>query len=375
MRRSNNQNRHPATRPSPGTSAVTFGIALHKPGSQFPGRFASRRGLHPRADFINTYANGDIYGYLNSQLVMTLDLSLIDWTDATAPTIPAGDLTGTATASDGSTISWASSLTGTTLSVTATLNTIAGKSYKFGVVQTNGPCVGPDPCLATNDGYVMAEGQTPSFTTPKPPANNDLTLTLGGVLEAGYLCNLEDTTDCSTFPGPLDADGTYHYAAFPTDENGNPVVGYSEPLGGWPAQSSEAPYDNGGWSIVVLSGSDVVQVDSMALSAADGGTDPFPNGTSLGPFTVANPHQMGSGNWWDAEGFTVKCVKTGTAVVAMQMVPASKSAGSVGGFAYNSPSNYPAAGALLGSTGADTYYGNGEGVTFACSGQTIIVIN
>jgi hypothetical protein len=175
----------------------------------------------------------------------------------------------------------------------------------------------------------------------------------------------------ATFPGPLGPDNWYHYVAFPTDENGNPVIPYVAPAGGWGTLAQQTPYDNGGWQIVVLSGAGVVNVQPENLPSPPFGTNQ--SGT-LGPFLAPNPHQMPSTNWWDGEGFKFQCVTTGTAVIAMKMVDGSLSAGKVAGFTYNS-GNYPAAGALLGSTGADLYYGNGNGMTVNCTGNTVLSIN
>lgn len=353
----------------PGTSTVAFSIPLHQPGSQFAAGPALRSGVNTalaRPEFIDPAANGSISGYFDGQLVMTLNLGLINWTGS-FPVIPSGDLTGTAGTSDGSTISWTSTLTGSTLSVAATVNTLVnGNSHTFGVVQTNGACLFVDgsPCIDGNAGYVLAEGQT-SFTA----SDSNITLTLGGVLQSGYLCNPNDTTGCSTFPGPTGMDGLYHYMAFPTDENGNPVIANVAPPTGVPM----TPYDNGAWQIVV-SDSTVVNVTPEHLEYSKTAADANPLNI-LGPFTLPNPFPLSM--WWDGEGFSVQCLKAGTSIISMQMMPGtgSKSAGTVNGFTYSSQ-NYPAAGAVLGNIGASTYFGNGEGVLFTCSmGSTHIIIN
>lgn len=384
---------------APGTSSVAFGIPLHQPGSQLTGGPAASSGgaqafgAHP--EFVDQYSNGKILGYLdgatNQTPVMTVNLAGITWSSSGVPTINIpGDFTGSGTTADGGTISWTSTLssvsTGYTLNVTANLSTLVnGASHTFGVVETNGQCTvdqynDPLLCISGNDGYVLAEGQT-TFTPTAGPTDL-ITLTLGGVLQAGFICNTNDPS-CSNFGpnGQLGSDGLYHFAAFPEDENGMPVIGYAMPSGGWITTGSwNTPYDNGGWGIVVISGADVVNVTPENMT----GTDPFgsnPSGT-LGPFTTPNPHKVRSTsvNWYDGEGFKVQCLKAGTAFIGMQMVPSpgSWSAGKVNGFNYNSGTsgNYTAAGAFLGLTGADAYFGNGEGMEVTCSmGSTSIIIN
>jgi hypothetical protein len=261
--------------------------------------------------------------------------------------------------------------------VTATLTTVVGESHTFGVVQLNGPCLNDGLCLSTNDGYVLAEGQT-SFTL-EAGDNPVVTLTLKGVLEAGFMCNVLDTA-CSYFPGPLAADGYYHYVAFPTDENGSPVIPMVEPAGGWVTTGAwNTAYDNGGWNILLTSGTGVVDLEpeNYTANATYPDINPAygtnPNNTLIN-FTVPNPIEMNhSGLWWDGEGFKFKCLTTGTATIAMQMAPGSLSKGAVAGFSYTS-GNYPAADALLGAVGSYIDFGNGEGMTVNCSGNVVISI-
>jgi hypothetical protein len=370
---------------APGTSKITVSIPLYQPGSQFKFAPASRSGANAasaKPAFIDAYSNGSIYGYLDGQLAMTLNFgTCITWdsTTGTIPTLIAGcmDSTTPISGTGGSTISYTSAITtGSTLNVTVTLTTVVGVLHTFGIVETNGACLknqeseyscipyGGNPGL--NLGYVLAEGQT-SFTPTAGP-NDAIILTLGGVLEAGYLCATSDPT-CSVLPGPVGTDGWYHMVAFPTDENGNPVIPYTGVVPdtgvvpGW-----KTPYDNGAWQIVVTSGQSVVSV--LPDNANPIGSNPLNN---LGPFTIANPYKI-SGNWWDGEGFKFQCLTTGTATIAMKMVDTSLAKGNVVGFSYSNL-NYPATGALLGAIGSDPVnFGNGEGITIGCSGTEVITV-
>ena len=358
-----------AQQSAPGSSLLSFAIPLNQPGSQFATatRDAKLTSL-PHRNYIDTYSNGSIFGYVDSAKVMTLDLTGVTWSNTT-PSITRGDpkLNSTGPVSiNGGSITWASGLDvpTATLTVTVTLTTAVGATHTFGVVETNGTCPGPDPCIANNSGYVLAEGQA-SFT-PLTTASNAITLTLGGVLEAGYLCSTIDS-GCPNSQGTLGNDHWYHFVAIPTDENGNSVIPKAVPSGGWPA--TQTPYDSGGWQLVVTQGVGVVNIQD------ENGTKP-PSTTSLGPFTAPNPYlRPASGLYWDGQAFEFQCVTPGTAVIAMQMVSGSPSSGSVAGFSYNSPDNYPASGALLGTVGADTHFGNGQGLIVNCSSTMTITVN
>ena len=377
---------------APGLSAITFSIPLQRPGSHLGGPL-SRSGAaaaSTKPAFIDPSANGTLVTYLDGNQAMSLDFGCIDWSSNEPVLTPSTCMNGSASGigTGGSSITWNSSITGQTLSISAALSTVANVSHTFGAVQTNGSCVpGYGGCIPGNSGYVLSEGQI-AFT-PSSGNNAALTLTLAGVLQSGYLCNVLDTTGCSTFPGPVGTDSYYHYIAFPTDENGSPVIPMVAP-GSWTPYLTTR-YDNGGWQIVETDNLGIL--DIQADGTAQGGVT-LPNGGSLnstgniGPFTTANAIQMPGGLWWDGQGIKIGCKGTGTAHFAMEMVPTSATKGNVTPFTYqtdnfsgtypnivdNGNGNYPAAGAPLGSIGATQWWGNGEGVAVNCTADQPITI-
>jgi hypothetical protein len=348
-----------------GTSTVSFAIPLSQPGSQFAG-FTPHANLHPalsnpRAQFIDSSANGKIYLFVDqTQLPDPVDLGSVVWDNGVATWSGASSITDSF--NNGS-FSYTAGITGNALTVNLSLTATAGVSHTFGVIQTNGSCVG---CLVPNPGYVLAEGVTSPFTLSTVDADNPgITLTLREVLQAGYICGHGDSNCSNNYAGTADSNGLFTLDVMPVDENGSSAMRVLQataptaPAGGWPT------YDNGSWQIVVNDPQHVMQIDS---------TTPLSR-----TFSAVNPIQRPSGRWYDGQNLSFKCVGTGTATVSMQMVPSSASAGPVSGFTYTG--NYPAAGAVLGGIGAsggsDQVYGNGEGTNLSCTayGTVHIVVN
>jgi hypothetical protein len=336
-----------------GTGVIRFAIPIHKPGSQFlAGPQFSKSGVraaatHPRSEFIDSSADGNIVMFLDGQQVLSANFTP-PWNGGN-PVLGDGPSAPARTTPDGGSISYTSTVTPTEVDVTVNLTTVAGISHVLGIVQLNGAC-GPDQygrqlCLGDpgatgvgiNTGYVLAEGQTQPFTLQTGEDNAGISLTLQGVLEAGFIC--DDACDGQT--GTPDENGVYHLTAYPVDENGSAVTGKA--------------YSNGWW--------DIVEMDNQHLVT----------------ITTANPHPFNAPNidayGWDAQPFTFTCNGTGRTSIAARMLPNSSSShGPVSGFSY-SQSNYPQAGAVLGSVGADQYFGNVLSVQCTTYGSVIITVN
>jgi hypothetical protein len=217
--------------------------------------------------------------------------------------------------------------------MTLTYTTVPG-SHTLGVVQTDGPCADGGPCLSNTNGYVLSEGQQ-TFSL-QPGANTTPTsLVLRGVLQSAYLCDAA----CDGGPGVY-SNGAYDITVFVADESGT-AVPYQVDASGNPV-----PFDNGSYQIVETDGSKIVTITQPASS-------------------YSTPGQALHSLY--GEDITISCNQVGTTTVAAELVPGGPSSGSVAGFTYTAQ-NYPVAGSVLGSVGADQYFGNTLAVNCTSTG-------
>jgi hypothetical protein len=359
-----------------GSSVISFAIPVHPQGSQFTGfqKTNQHTGISanvatPKPQFMDSIAftapGSALQLYLDTHNVATISFTGIA-TDSDGNLQPGPGPSATSTSTpDGGSISYHSTITSTEIDVTVNLTTISEMQHTLGIVQTNGACVGTDPCIANNSGYVLAEGQT-SFTLNTGSSNSGVSLTLQPVLEAGFICPTGSyPLGCNGTPGALGTDGWYHITAMPTNENGVTAIPQTKPADWAPYLTA---YGNGAWQIEELDENHVVDLEPDT----DLGTD------SLGPYITPKPIQRPSGYYWDGQYAKFKCQKNGTAIIGMRLYPGAPGSKAVkaDGFTHNS-NNYPDAGALLGSTGSDIFYGNGAGMTVQCNmyGSVAISVN
>lgn len=220
----------------------------------------------------------------------------------------------------------------------ATYTTIPGP-HTVGVVQTNGAC-GSDPCILNTDGYVLAEGEATPDLAPGPNANT--VLYLKGVLESDYIC--PHSGGCSSLGSP-NTDGSYTLDVIVADENGTAIPYQKD------AQSNPIPFDNGSYSIVAVDPS-IVTITPL----------------HAGPYTTPGTDRA-SGTY--GEEINVKCANVGSTVIEAKLDAGDNSAPTVTKF--NAVSgDYPAAGSVLGSVGADLYYGNTPTINCTSTGSMTI---
>jgi hypothetical protein len=171
-------------------TAIHFAIPIHAPGSQFsegtqqaPYQQALSKGAQAK------FANGNFDVFLDNRQIVSANFTPT-WVAGVLQTGPgpSGEVNPTP---DGGSITYTSEITTTEIDVTVNLTTTAGPLHTIGVVQTNGDCVNTDgdPCLSTQPGYVLAEGQTQFTLNPDGGTPNlAINLTLQGVLQSGYIC-------------------------------------------------------------------------------------------------------------------------------------------------------------------------------------------
>ncbi len=221
--------------------------------------------------------------------------------------------------------------------ITLTYTTNPG-SHTLGVVQPDGPCADGGPCISNTNGYVLSEGQQ-TFSL-QPGANTTPTLlVLRGVLQSAYLCD----TACDGGPGVY-SNGAYDITVFVADESGT-AIPYQVDGNGNPV-----PFDNGSYQIVETDANKIVTITQPAASYS------VP-GQAL--------HSL------YGEDITISCNQAGSTTVAAELVPGGPSSGSVAGFTYTS-ANYTAAGSVLGSVGADQYFGNTLAVNCTSTGGVTV---
>jgi hypothetical protein len=372
-----------------GSSTINFVIPTRSQGSQFT-EFPKNQpgGVRPNVDIARpqfmdssafTTSGTALQMYLDRNNVATISFTGLPTVNGNLKPGPGPSAPSTSTP-DGGSISYSSVITATEIDVTVNLTTTTDTQHNLGVVQTNGACLPnvtgtTDWCLGgagtvgeglpgTNLGYVLAEGQT-SFTLNSGSSNPGVSLTLQAVLQSGYICPTPPYAGgCDGTPGTPDGNGWYHITAMPTDENGTTAIPQTAPSQGW--NSYLTPYGNGAWQISEVDENHVIDLQPDLTT------------TGLGPYTTPNPIQRPSGLYWDGQYAKFKCLKTGTATIAMHLYQGASgsTAVHVDGFSYNSPTNYPDTGALLGPVGADVFYGNGR-LTVQCTtyGSVAIVVN
>ena len=222
--------------------------------------------------------------------------------------------------------------------VNGTLSTHPG-SHTLAVVQTNGPCI-PDQynrelCIPNTNGYVLAEAQT---TVNISLGTGNIVLYPRGVMQSAYLCDAA----CDGQAGTPDAQNVFHLTAYVSDEAGAAIYQQTD------AGGNIVPFDNGSYQIVETDNNGIVQL-----------------GGNTGPFSAPGNQDL-YGIY--GEKFTIQCLKIGSTVVAAELLPSDPSTGSVTGFTYTSQ-NYPQpqVNPILGSVGADEYFGNKLSVNCSAS--------
>ncbi|HKF46834.1 MAG TPA: hypothetical protein VKB38_05705 [Terracidiphilus sp.] len=339
-----------------GSSTVTFAIPIHSPGSQFTAGPQSSKAraraaaVKSRSQFVDSSANGDFQIYLDGAKI--LDANFTPQWNGDAPVQGPGPSAPESSTPDGGSISYTSNVTATEIDVTVNLTTVSEVAHTLGVVQVNGACLAnasgtTDWCLGgsgaisdgfvgVNNGYVLAEGQT-SFTLSPGSDNSGISLTLKGVLEAGYLCT-DDA--CVNQTISKDENGAYKVIAYPVDENGSAVT--------------SSTYSNGWWDIEELDNKGILTISTANAS----------------PFNAPNINASG----WDEQPFTFTCNHTGDTTIGIRLLTSNAATGPVSGFKYNQ-ANYPKPGDVLGAVGSDLFFGDKLPVHCQAYGSVTINVN
>lgn len=317
--------------PSNQTQAKTtmaFAIPIHNGAPSVPSKAALASPNRPY--FIDGDSNGGIYIYFDGQTVAN-DVAFAPNGPLTAGPGP----TGSGSLPNGGSYSYTSQViiggNQDYVDVNVAFTTIPGP-HKIGVVQTDGSCeVAASLCIPTNEGsgiatqtnagYVLAENEQ-TFNLVAGNSNN-LTMHLEGVPESIYFCG---DGPCDT-AASANADGSYSSTVYIASESGDAIPYQSN-------GSTQVPFDNGlGYTIEELDGSGIVTI------------------TNGGPFLAA-----GDVSGVYGENITVTCKHAGSTTVA-GVLTSGGGTGSVSEFTYTAQ-NYPQAGSVLGSVGADIDFGN-----------------
>jgi hypothetical protein len=327
------------TAQSKASAGITFIIPLKSLESALtPSSVARASVSSAKPQFVSVSGNGTFDVLLDGTSV--LNASFAPPVDSSGNPIPGPGPSSNVTLANGGSLTYTSTVSSTAITVNATVTTLAG-SHTLGVVQTNGACA-PDPygrelCIANNSGYVLSEGQA-SFTLVGGQAVT-VPLYMRGVMESAFLCDAA----CDGGAGTPDANGLYHIIAYASDEAGDAIYRQTDSSG------NVVPFDNGSYRLVETDGQGIVAIG--------------------GPAAIYNTPGSAGGQYGQA--FTLACNKVGTATVAMQLLSTDPSQGDVTGFSYTSQ-NYPAAGSILSTVGADEYEGNT--LTVNCGGTANVVI-
>lgn len=327
-------------------STLTFKIPLTLPGIRVPSATRHTAAVSPK--FIDGDSNGAISVYFDGQAV--IDNLSFDTSDSTP--VPGPGPSGSANMPDGGTFTYTSTIAyGPNGSnqvyaiVNASYNSVQGV-HKIGVVQTDGPCVWGGPCIAGTQGFVLAEGQ--STVTLQPGTNPAINMYLHGVLQSAYICD----AGCDGGVGSMDANGAYDLTVTVADEAATAIPYEVEADG-----TTVVPFDNGSYQIVETDANNIVKIGQASTSYSTPGT-----ADSTGLY---------------GENITVTCQNAGSTTIAAELTGTNTPLnGGVDGFTYNygtaSGDNYPAAGSLLASAGADQFFGNSMSLTCAANGTITI---
>jgi hypothetical protein len=210
-------------------------------------------------------------------------------------------------------------------------------SHALGVVETDGPCDQGGPCISNTNGYVLTNGQ--ATLNLQPGTNNASTLVLKGVMESAYLCDAA----CDGGAGTYGANG-YSITVFVADEAGDAIPYQTD------ASGNPVPFDNGSYQIIEADSNNIVTITQPGTIYSTPGT--------------ADHSLYG-------ENISIACNKVGTTQVEAVLLASDPSSGSVANFTYNA-NNYPAAGSVLGSVGANEYFGNVLSVN--CTASDVVTV-
>jgi hypothetical protein len=309
------------------TGSVTFAIPLGMKISGAPSQSLSSRGKKPA--FVDASTDGAFTVIFDSSTMLNA-----------IPFQPNGNVTegetgpsGSGSLPDGGSFTYAVTYTFTNSQGSGSGNqpyadvsfsylTMPG-SHTLGIVETDGPCNAGGPCIPNTNGYVLTEGQT--TLNLQSGTNNTATLVLKGVMQSAYLCDAA----CDGQAGTYGANG-YSITAFVADEAGDAIPYQTD------ASGNPVPFDNGSYQIVEADTKNIVTITQPGTTYSTPGT--------------ADHSLYG-------ENISITCNTVGTTQVEAVLLASDPSTGSVTNFTYNA-NNYPAAGSVLGSVGADQYFGN-----------------
>lgn len=346
-----------STVPSPGQPSVTTQAPVTKPANAKstisiplghtalgPPSSAVRVAASAKPEFLDANSNGGITVIFDGQTVAN-DVVFAPNGGSSNVTVTEGETgpSGSGTLPNGGSYAYTTVYTFTNTQgsgsgnqpyadVTLTYTTTPG-SHTLGVVQTDGPCADGGPCLSNTNGYVLSEGQQ-TFSL-QPGANTPTLLVLRGVLQSAYLCDAA----CDGHPGGYSSNG-YDITVFAADESGDAIPYQVD------ANATPVPFDNGSYQIVETDANNIVTITQPALS-------------------YSTPGQAAHSLY--GEDISIACNQAGSTTVAAELVPGGPSLGSVAGFTYTSQ-NYPVAGSVLASVGADQYFGNTLAVNCTSTG-------
>lgn len=325
-------------------SSITFAIPLGIASSGAPSQSLSSRGKKP--EFIDASTNGAFTVIFDNTTMLNAIPFQPNGTVTEGETGPSGlgslpnggsftyGVTYTFTNSQGS-----GSGNQPYADVSFAYTTTPG-THTLGIVETDGPCepdaYGRELCIPTTNGYVLTEGQT--TLDLQPGTNNVSTLVLKGVMESAYLCDAA----CDGQAGTYGASG-YSITVFVADEAGD-AIPYQT------ASGNPVPFDNGSYQIVEPDGQNIVTITQPGTTYSTPGT--------------ADHSLYG-------ENISIACNKVGTTQVEAVLLASDPSSGSVANFTYNA-NNYPAASSVLGSVGADEYFGNVLSVN--CTASDVVTV-
>lgn len=322
-------------------SSVTFAIPLGITFSGAPSQSLSSRAKKP--EFIDASTNGAFTVIFDSSTMLNAIPFQPNGTVTEGETGPSGS----GTLPNGGSFTYAVTYTFTNSQGSGSGNqpyadvsfsyTTTPGSHTLGIVETDGPCDEGGPCITNTNGYVLTNGQ--ATLNLQPGTNNASTLVLKGVMESAYLCDAA----CDGQAGTYGANG-YSITVFVADEAGD-AIPYQKDASGNPV-----PFDNGSYQIVEADSNNIVTITQPGTTYSTPGT--------------ADHSLYG-------ENINITCNKVGTTQVEAVLLASDPSSGSVTNFTYNA-NNYPAAGSVLGSVGADEYFGNVLSVN--CTASDIVTV-
>lgn len=338
----------PADAKASGT--VTMSIPLKNPSAVAPASTSTSSTDTRKPQFIDGNSNGRLQVFFDG--ITVIDFGTTNGVEGAGPS-------GTQDLTNGGKFTYTSTITmirnQPVATITGTYTSTPGV-HTLGAVQTNGACStapGAGPCLENNLDFVLAEGQT--TLTLQPGDNDPATLFLRGVMQSVYICD----DDCDGHAGKIYKDGLYHLYVVVADENGTAIPYQKD------AKGNVIPFDNGSYQLVEDPGT-----GPNLLSIYDTA------GNDIAGQWYATPGNFrvdGDGDGSYGIGVKVKCNLVGTTkLVAKLDANGGTPSAPVTGFTVTPGGNYPTANMVLGSVGADQFFGNQ--LTVSCESNGTLVI-